>query len=120
RVGDEAFFVRLIMQPIEVRLRRLLVAIGGFAILHQAGLRQRAAFGRRTSEPNLALSIQTVSAHLNCGCAPVNGSDMVSSPESRGPDSDVVCSVCVRKFQKRRGAMEAPCADHEKDADRLC
>ena len=33
---------------------------------------------------------------------------MVPSPEPRGPDSDGVCSVCVRKFQKRDGAMETP------------
>jgi hypothetical protein len=37
----------------------------------------------------------------------VNGSHMDSSTESRDPDSDDVCSACVRKFQKRDGDMEA-------------
>ena len=27
------------------------------------------------------------------------------SPKSRTPDSDGICSACVRKFQKRDGAM---------------
>ncbi len=38
----------------------------------------------------------------------VRGSHTAPSPEPRGPDSDGVCSVCVRKFQKRDGAMEMP------------
>ena len=39
---------------------------------------------------------------------------MIPSPESRGPDSNGVCSVCVRKFQKRDGAMETPRKDCER------
>ncbi len=32
---------------------------------------------------------------------------MYSSPESRDPDSDDVCSACVRNFQKRDGETQA-------------
>jgi hypothetical protein len=34
----------------------------------------------------------------------VNGSDIGFLSESRNPDSDEICSACVRKFQKRDGA----------------
>ena len=44
---------------------------------------------------------------------------MVPSPESRGPDSDGVCSVCVRKFQKRDREMEASRKILEKGLDLL-
>ena len=44
----------------------------------------------------------------------VNGSHMDSSTESRDPDSDDVCSACVRKFQKRDGDMEASGKNWEK------
>ena len=33
------------------------------------------------------------------------GSNVDSPAESRSPDSDGLCSACVRKFQKRYGAM---------------
>jgi len=42
---------------------------------------------------------------------------MVPSPESHGPDSDGVCSVCVLKFQKRDGEMEASRKIWEKGLD---
>jgi len=49
----------------------------------------------------------------------VNGSHMDSLPESRDPDSDDVCSACVRIFQKRDGDMEASGKILEKGLDLL-
>ena len=44
---------------------------------------------------------------------------MVPSPELRGPDSDGLCSVCVRKFQKWDREMEASRKILEKGLDLL-
>ena len=54
----------------------------------------------------------TVSRHNHC-CAEEAPSDPRRSGVEGmggcgGPDSDDVCSVCVRKFHKRDGAMETP------------
>jgi len=38
---------------------------------------------------------------------PLNGLDTDFSPESRDPDSDSVCSACVRKFQMRDSETRA-------------
>ena len=42
---------------------------------------------------------------------------MGSLPESRSPDSDDICSACVRKFQKRDRAMAASWKIWEKGVD---
>ena len=44
---------------------------------------------------------------------------MVPSPKSHGPDSNGVCSVCVRKFQKWDGEMETSRKIWEKGLDLL-
>ena len=44
---------------------------------------------------------------------------MVPTPESCGPDLDGVCSVCVRKVQKRDGAVEMPPKGCERGVERF-
>jgi len=44
---------------------------------------------------------------------------MVSLPESRNPDSDVVRSACVQIFQKRDGGTTPACKILERGVDRV-